>query len=443
MAVYGHLLRLRLFLEGVEVPVVSAQIQSQKNSPAVASIQIPANDYALDLRPRTLVHLFAFDIYNGVPAADVVSIGAPGTRVTSREDGIDPELVGLFPPERFESTPEQDETDLINENYKLIFGGEVVGFSFTKSPSSRSITLQCMDWSSYWDIAYQYQVSGFSLGGNSIRGAFTGASTTVFNDFLEGSADIVSRIMNTPPRSYPELRGTLMAGIMHVIEAIGGVYYGTRAIRGVNDFFSLAEIRLHLTQMVGASPYTNRDERRLMAANGFGSLFRRSLSGLGRLVSIRQILLALQRYIFHEIIPITAPRYIPPLYDPNLPRFETLSLDQDEETAPLARIAERIKTRAEDMKERLSRCTTSSDANRESNLRGGLRNELLQLNRTCVRAGVLASRVGRSEAGSPLADFFGIRGVAANFNTAAERWGGRTGGIGSMLRVPGTGGSSP
>lgn len=436
MSVYGHLLRLRLFLEGVEVPVVSAQIQSQKNSPAVCSIQIPANDYALDLRPRTLVHLFAFDIYNGVPAADVVSIGAPGTRVTAREDGVDPELAGLFPPDRFQSTPEQDETDLLNENFKLVFGGEVTGFAFSKTPTSRSITLQCMDWSSYWDIAYQYQVSGFSLGGAGIRGAFTGASTTVFNDFLEGSADIVSRIMNTPPRSYPSMRGTLMAGVMHIIEAIGGVYYGERAIRGVNDFFSLAEIRLHLTQMVGASPYTNEDERRLMAANGFGSLFRRSLSGLGRLVSIRQILLALQRYIFHEIIPITSPRYIPPLYDPNLPRFETLSLDQDEETAPLARIATRIKDRAEDLKERIARSTTPAAASRESDQRGGLRNELLQLNRTCVRAGAAARRVGRGEAGSPLADFFGLRNVAANFETAGERFGGRTGGIGSLTRQP-------
>jgi hypothetical protein len=437
MAVYGHLLRLRLFLEGVEVPVVSAQIQSQKNSPAVASIQIPANDYALDLRPRTLVHLFMYDIYNGVPPADVVSIGAPGTFVSAREDGVDPELAGLFPPERFESTPDQDETDLLNENYKLIFGGEVVGFGFSKSPMSRSITLQCLDWSSYWDIAYQYQVSGFSLGGAGIRGAFTGASTTVFNDFLEGSADIVSRIMNTPPRSYPNMSGTLMAGLMHVIEAIGGVYYGRRAIRGVNDFFSLAEIRLHLTQMVGASPYTNRDEQRLMRANGFGSLFRRNLAGLGRLVSIRQILLALQRYIFHEIIPITSPRYIPPLYDPNIPRYETHTIDQDEETAPLARIADRVKSRALDLKERLARCNTADDALRESNLRGGLRAELLNQNRVCVRASRLARAVGRGRAGSPLTDFWGIPTVAANFETASERWGGRTGGIGSMLRVPG------
>ena len=413
MAATGQYLHLRLFLEGVEVPVVSAQIQSQKNSPAMASIQIVANDYALDLRPRTLVHLFAFDIYNGVPPRDTVSIGAPGTRVHSREDGVDPELAGLFPPERFASTPDQDQTDLVNENYKLVFGGEIVGFSFQKSPISRSIVLQCVDWSSYWDIAYQYQVAGFSLGGGGVRGAFTGASTTVFNDFLEGNGDIVSRIIARPPRSYPSLANTLLGGVVHIIEAIGGVYFGQRAIRGTNDFFSFAEIRLHLTQMVGANPYSNQDEKRLLSANGFGSLFRRSLAGLGRLVSIRAILLSLQRYIFHEVIPITSPRYIPPIYDPNLPRFEEVGLGSDPQTRQLARAAQLIKDRAQELKDRQNRVVDSVSAVdpasfgagfinmtatlnvrvQESDARGGLARELPSLARTCNQAATRARTV--------------------------------------------------
>jgi hypothetical protein len=425
MGATGQYLHLRLFLEGVEVPVISAQIQSQKNSPAAASIQIVANDYALDLRPRTLVHLFAFDIYNGVPPEDTVQIGAPGTRVSSRDDGVDPELAGLFPPERFASTVEQDRTDLVNENYKLIFGGELIGFSFQKSPTSRSIVLQCLDWSSYWDIGYQYQVAGFSLGGGGTRAAFTGASTTVFNDFLEGSGDIVARIIQRPPRSYPSLAGTLLGGITHIIEAVGGVYFGQRAVRGTNDFFSLAEIRLHITQMVGANPYSNRDENRLLAANGFGSLFRRSLAGLGRLVSIRAILLALQRYIFHEIIPITSPRYIPPIYDPNLPRYEEVGLDADPQTRRLAQAAQRIKNQAQELLDRQNRIvdsvsaadpsafgagfinTTAALNNRvqESDARGGLYRELDGLIRVCRAAArqarLLSIELGESSGSLP------------------------------------------
>lgn len=412
----GQKLKLRLFIEGVEVPVVSANIQSTKNAPVACSIQIPANDYALDFRPRSLIHLFVYDIYNGAPPETMVSVGGPGVRVVDRDNGVDPELAGLFPPERFESTTEQDLTDLENENYKLVFGGELMQFGFSKSPTQRSIILQCLDWSSYWDLCIQYMVSGFSLGGGGMRAAFTGASTTVFNDFFSGSADIVTELLEQEPRTYRSLRGTLLGGLVNLLEAMGGTYFGRRAIRGANDFFSLAEMRLHLTQMIGANPFPERDELRLLRARGFGGLFRRSLAGLGRQVSIRQVLLALQRYIFHEIIPINSPRYIPALYDPALPRYETLGLEEDEETRTLARAARAIKGRAEEIKERQASSTDSSSARRQSDRRGGLQAEVRQLARTCNQAAATARRVGlQGGQYTRLSDFFGIPEVSRAF----------------------------
>lgn len=418
----GQFLKLRLFIEGVEVPVVSANIQSAKNAPAAASIQIPANDFALDFKPRSLIHLFMYDLYNGAPPAEQVSVGGPGIRVVDRDNGVDPELAGLFPPERFESTQEQDLIDLENENYKLIYGGEMVGVSYSKSPTSRSVVLQCLDWSSYWDIAYQYQVGGMSLGGGGIRAAFTGASTTVFNDFLEGSGDIITHLMETPPRAYPSLRGTLLGAITHLIEAIGGIYFGRRAIRGVNDFFSIAEMRLHITQMLGANPFPEREELRLLRANGFGSLFRRSLSGLGRLVTIRQVLLALQRYIFHEIVPITAPRYIPPANDPAFPTYEQRGIADDPDTRPLAETARAIKGRAEEIKERQAESTDADSARRQSDRRGGLAVETRRLARTCDRAGAAARRVGLQGEFSALSNFFGIPEVSRAFVVAGNNF---------------------
>ncbi len=331
----GSYLHLRLFLEGVEVPCIAAMTQSQPNAPAACSIQIPAHDYAFTLKPRTLVHVFFYDTYAGTPAEAMVSVGGPGINVQERNNGVDPELAGLFPPERWESTEDQSLTDLLNENYKVFFAGELVGIQFQKDPQQRSIVLQCVDFSGYWDIAFQYQVSGLSLGGGGIKAAFTGASTTLFNDFLDGSGDIVARLFATPPRSYPQLRGTVLGGIVHIIEAIGGVYHGSRAIRGSNDFFALAEIRLHITQMLGANPYPESDERRLLNANGFGSMFSRGLRGLGKMVSVRAVLNSLSKYIFHEVVPITSPRFIPPLTDPNTPQFDNVELGADRATAPL------------------------------------------------------------------------------------------------------------
>ncbi len=416
----GHNLRLRLFIEGVEVPVISAYTPSQKNVSALCSIQIPANDYAMDLMQFSLIHLYSYDIYNGAPPDEAVSVGGPGIRTSDRDDGVDPDIRGLYPPERWESTPEQSEEDLINEGYKLHFGGELYGFSFQKTPTSRCIVLQCVDWSRYWDHAFQYQVSGYSLGQGGVRAAFTGASTSVFNDFLEGSGDIVAKLLETPPRSYPSLKGTLMGGLMHLIEAIGGVYFGKRSIRGLNDYFSLAEMRLHLTQMIGANPYSNRDEQRLLTARGFGSLFRRNLAGLGKQVTVRQVLLALQRYIFHEIIPITSPRYLPALHDPSTPQYESLGIEQDPETLPLAKAARQVKQRASEMNQRQQASTDNSSSLEQSRLRGGLGNELKRLSDLCDEAARRSRKIGiQGGNNTRLADFFSIADVTQVFASAA------------------------
>lgn len=417
-------LKLRLFIEGVEVPVISATVMSQPDSPAVASIQIPANDEALNLKPRSLIHLYFYDFYNGAPPEEQVSVRGAGIRQQTRVTR-DPEIESILGPERFETTESQRDIDLENENYKLFFGGELVGIAHSKAPTQRSIVLQCMDWSLYWDYTYQYQVSGFSLGGGGYRAAFTGASTSVFNSFLDGSADIITQLLDTPPRNYPRLRGTLLGGLTNILEAMGGTYFGDRAIRGVNDFFSLAEMRLHITQMIGANPFTQGDEVRLMRAHGFGSLFSRSLSGLGRMVSIRAILQALQRYIFHRVVPITSPRYLPALGDPAVPQFDTVSLDQDPDTQPLARAASQLKQRAEDLKDRQLRSTDSDTAAEQSRARGGLANELQQLRRIANAAGARARRVGiRPGVESSRYDslFDAGPGVSRAFTVAAERF---------------------
>ncbi len=388
-------LHLRLFLEGVEVPVVSAVVQSQPNQPAAAAIQIPANDYALQLKPRTLVHLFFYDFYRGAPPTERAWVAGENMAVESRDR--DPDLEGIIPPERLAVSDAQEAADLENENYRLLFAGELVGFNVDKTPTSRGVVLQCLDFSLYWDYAFQYQVQGFQLGGGGIRAAFTGAATTVFNSFLEGSGDIVVGLMNTPPRNYPNLRGTLLGAITHIIEAIGGVNFGTRSIRGVNDFFSIAELRLRITQMLGANPFEQQNEIRLMQARGFGSLFRRALSGLGRQVSVRAVLNALQRYIFHETVPITSPHFIPALIDPNRPQYETVGISANSSYAPIVNAARRIKQRALDLKSRQESATDSDTARRLSSRNGGLRIELDRLARLCGTSAGLARRLAVRE----------------------------------------------
>lgn len=419
MSAIGGRLHLRLFLEGVEVPVVSASIQSQKNAAAAASLQLPANDYLLDLKPRTLVHLYAYDSYRGAPVEQQVWVQGAG--ISKKAPEKDPDARGIIP-ESGIAAPDRAlaAIDLENENYKLIFGGEVIGVHYTKSPSSRGMTLQCVDWSSYWDIAYQYQVSGMALLGGNTKAAFSGASSTVFNDLFEGSGDIVLKLLSTPPRTYPKMKGSLLAGIMHLIESIGGCYFGDKAVRGTNDFFSIAEMRLHLTQMVGANPESFEDEKRLLRANGFGSLFSKALGGLGKMVTIRQVLLALQRYIFHEVVPITAPRFVPSPVAPGGAQAETVSLAQDAGARPLLDAAESLRKAALELRSRQEGAANLTAARKNSAARGGLKKELGKLSEVAEAA---HKKTRAMHIGSGVAlNAGGLVQVATAFATAARQF---------------------
>src|SRR6516165_3858182 len=101
-------LHLRLFLEGVEVPVISAQVSINVFAPATAAVQVVPLPQVLALKPRTMVHLFFLEeplIKNGQSTRQSL---ASFTKDSKAADDC----------------------------YKLLFCGEVVGFSFSKTPMS-------------------------------------------------------------------------------------------------------------------------------------------------------------------------------------------------------------------------------------------------------------------------------------------------------------------
>ena len=79
---------------------------------------------------------------------------------------------------------------------------------------------------------------------------------------------------------------------------------------GQNIFFSLAELRLHVTQMMGMFE-ADPTSKNLLAKQGFDGMFGRALGGLGEQVSIRQAITAVSKIIFHETYPQPCPMYKP------------------------------------------------------------------------------------------------------------------------------------
>jgi len=313
MAAYGQRVKLRLFLEGIEVPVVSADINVAPNSPVIASIQIPPLQEATQFFPRTLVHLFFLDELEA-------KLPYLSPKWASNPNATDPskrEKENNF----FEGDDAKVAHNLDNTKYKLLFVGEVMGFTWNKQQSGRALILNCADPSNYWDYALQSDNTG--IFGPGRAALFSGSGATMFTDFLSGKGSIITRMIASGRcNSYPDMEG-LAAGIIRVIESIGGIYYPNEGVTardkkndtigrvgGQNVFFSIAELRLHITQMITASE-NDKTSRRLMQRDGWAGLFGRRLQGLGGQVSIRKALNSVSAVIFHEMYGQSCPYYLP------------------------------------------------------------------------------------------------------------------------------------
>jgi len=316
-AAHAQALRLRLFLEGVEVPVIAAQVQCAPNSPAVATIQCAPLMEATKLYPRTTVHLFFYDLYS--PPAAVQGDRRQSETSTSptaaereqqrRQNGFGDDAVAYA-----------ESADSDNTRWRLLFGGEIVGFTWTKNATDRSIILQCEDWSNYWD--YAMQSNNTDIFGPGMKAIFSGSSTNLFTDFLSSQGEILTQIVTSGKcNTFPALKG-LAAGIIRLMEAVGGSYYTfpggrqgapPKRYAGQNIFFSYNELRLHLTQMVG-TPANDPTSERIMRYQGYSGMFSRALGAQGGQVSIRRAMTAISQIIFYEMHPQACPKYKPGSY---------------------------------------------------------------------------------------------------------------------------------
>lgn len=373
MGAVGQRLRLRLFIEGVEVPIIAASVQVVPNAPAQCALQIPPLPEGTRLLPRSLVHLFFFDYYEAASPFATAS-GAFNPSTNQSPTTYDNLSGGATTESQTHNTG--DDPDLRNARYKLLFGGEVVGFQWTKDQAQRSLVLQCLDWSNYWDYAYQW--NNTDLFGPGIKAMFSGGSTNLFTDFLEEEGSAILRIINTPSIQYPKLQG-LLGGIVHLLEAIGGSYSYGKTIAGQNTFFSLAELRLHVTQMITAYE-ADPTSARLIGA-GYDNLFGRTLGGLGQQVSIRQAINALMGIIFHETYAQPSPMYVPG--SGNTPAGTTrTSVRKDPDNGFVAGIADAILSGIESVQSTIAVEEGGEEGSSET-ARISVRNSIAEMRKTC------------------------------------------------------------
>lgn len=277
----GQQLSLRLFLEGIEVPVISAAVQVNLNSPATMMAQVVPLDSLMNLKARTMIHLFFYDYTNDLP-----DLEPPGSEPQNQVNAPIP-----------------------LSNYCLLFSGEVIGLVMQKTPLGRAATLQCADFSTYWDTAYQMMIT-YGPSGNFLteESAVWAGGNAMFNDIIDGHSSVMNTYLNTKPQT-PGLQNVkgLMGGIISLLEAMGGV---PRHTHGINDFFTIAELKNHLLQQITAEQNDNTAQR-LFDEKEFMAWLERGITSLGELVTFRDMLKLLFNWIYYEVVPVTSPLYVP------------------------------------------------------------------------------------------------------------------------------------
>ncbi|MBN22658.1 MAG: hypothetical protein CL678_15345 [Bdellovibrionaceae bacterium] len=272
MSTKAQELKIRLFLEGIEIPVISATVNCVLTAPASAQIQIVYTSEAHKIKPRTLTHLFFL-----------------------------------------ESSGESTE-------YKLLFCGEVSGISISKTEGSRSCTLSCQDFRSYFNIAYAYYGTTSDInqtnspnenliGLTRSKAAFVGA-TTGFNQLVGNDLQtLISHTLMNPTPSSIGFRGCsgLLGGVLKTIETFTGL--SNRTSPGINQFFSFNEARLKLLAQIGIYPKDTTASKLLDSKTVLDFISKR-MDSLGQLVTLNQIINFLLGFIYYKTIPCTSPRYL-------------------------------------------------------------------------------------------------------------------------------------
>ncbi len=296
MGAAGQKLGLRLFLEGIEVPVIAASVQIGINSPATASIQVVPGDKVLGLRARTMVHLFYWDY-----TLDNEAPSGPNPRVLAEDYDLTMDQAEIMS-QMLSDEPSNITSELLG--YKLLFSGEVIGVSMTKSPVGRQAVLQCSDFSTYWDTTYQFFASASNLYSTSASVWAGGASQ--FDDFSGHVAQMNEYLKKSPLTPGLQNVKGLMGGIIRLLEVMGGV---PNQMHGVNDFFAIGEMKNHILQQIVCEQNDDTSQR-LFDNKSFSDWLNRGMSSMGQMTTFRDMLKKLFDYVYYEVVPNPAAMYV-------------------------------------------------------------------------------------------------------------------------------------
>lgn len=271
--------RLRLYLEGIECPAISANVTAGVGSSATATISVIATPELLNISPRTCVHLFFLED---------ISVSLEN----EYSEGIDL---------------------AVDKRYRLLFCGEVHRVSYSKSSSSGVTgTLECIDHYENYNRAFVFfadmQTVNATISATNTRYLFSGSLVKENYISFQATETLKEAFEKPSPltRGYRKLDG-LLATMIHIIERFTGFITGPAnspsvQIAGYSMFQTIQQLRLRILQQIGVYSQ-DTFARKLYDAQYLQQFLENSFKIEGGLLSVNQIIDTILDNVFYQRVP--------------------------------------------------------------------------------------------------------------------------------------------
>jgi hypothetical protein len=263
-------LNLRLFIDGIEVPVIGAKCTFSEGTVATAEIQVVATDLVYDLEPRSFITLFVYDNYDYIPHP---RSGEPnGQRIGGQ--------------------------DL--RRWKLLFSGELVAVSMNKQGAARAATLSCADHTNYWDFIRQHYINFRNAGVELFEAAFLGVKQDrlKFFDVLTTGAQSRLYVWLTQSKNKSG-EASLYLGMQRMLREM---------FFSVNDFYAEMFNRLRIGDCI-VGLQEDETAAKLFKLQFFEKFIKNKVGGQGSMVSARQLVDGLLGPVMHTYVTVPCPRF--------------------------------------------------------------------------------------------------------------------------------------
>lgn len=251
--------KVRLFLEGREVPISSAQIVAKANMPSMCLIELVPLQILKFIKPRTQVHIFVRDSF---------TFG--------------------------------------DDNFYLAFEGETLGRTLVKRQDQRGIRITAYDYTNYWDDSKAYVMNPNFIAGKLAPSVAFGEPPPGSQVKASGNASTFQTAATSNTKMIDILRS--QKGDDGKIDLIKGIAEVMRQLATVNEFYRAAYERLRIVDRIlvyssgrlGDFLYRLKVEEFLTSFTGMN----------GGFVSLRQMLMGIMSIMFHDQISLTFPSLV-------------------------------------------------------------------------------------------------------------------------------------